>query len=86
MLFFSDNQYELAIRGRAEAVKIDALCDWHALRVRCCRCGHTGYVSAASMRRLYPRHIRIADTDHRFRCKACKVRGAITWQIVKQRR
>ena len=86
MIFFGDKQYELAILGSTETVKIDALREWHALRVTCCRCNHVGYVSPLSLQRMYPRYVRIIDTEHRFRCRACKVRGAITWFIVKQRR
>ncbi|MEP3921140.1 hypothetical protein [Ascidiaceihabitans sp.] len=86
MRVFKDDTYEMVIIGRAEAVKIDDLRDWHALRATCVRCGHAGYINACVFRRLYPRYIRLIDTEHRFRCTSCNVRGAVSWMIVKLRR
>lgn len=79
-------RYTRVILGASGRLRLHRLCSWHGLEIVCARCGNTGIVRCETLRRFYPRHMLIADMEHRFRCIRCGARGALVWQIVELER
>ena len=81
-----ENRYAPEPLAARLQLKLERLSKWHALDVRCTNCGHAGYITISTLSRYYSRHMKVADTEHRFKCRRCGLRGHVEWTLVKQRR
>jgi hypothetical protein len=71
------------ILGPRYGVRLGDLRPWHVLRVTCLACGRVESVDPKHLARRRAASTRLVDIEHRFRCRACGVRGGVSWQIFR---
>lgn len=66
------------------AIRVRDLEEWHAIRCKCFKCDHIGYVDPQTLREKHPPHTTVKDFEHFFKCEKCGFKGHNTWTTVQE--
>ena len=64
-------------------MRVGDLRDWHVLQVTCWRCGHSGEIYPARLKKRWSDHERLIDLEARLRCVKCRNRDGNSWQVYR---